>query len=160
MKRAISSTCLAAAFAAGLSAHAPTPSPSASAPAQPQRSGASTVTITGCLRPGDAPGSFVLANVKSETAQGSTAESASIPSTAPAPAGTSGGAVGAPGTATTSGTTGAARGLENSTVGLTGAPTARAAVEDFLNAVKAQDIQAMSVIFGTKNGPSRDNFGR
>ncbi len=42
----------------------------------------------------------------------------------------------------------------------TGAATARGAVEDFLNAVKAQDIQAMSVIFGTRNGPSRDNIER
>ncbi len=47
-----------------------------------------------------------------------------------------------------------------STEHLTGAPTARAAVEDFLDAVKAQDIQAMSVIFGTRNGPSRDNIER
>ena len=30
----------------------------------------------------------------------------------------------------------------------------------FLKAVRAQDIQAMSVLFGTKNGPSRDNMNR
>jgi len=30
----------------------------------------------------------------------------------------------------------------------------------FLAAVKAQDIQAMSVIFGTSHGPSRDNMDR
>jgi hypothetical protein len=44
--------------------------------------------------------------------------------------------------------------------GLTGASTAKGAVTDFLNAVNAQDIQAMSVIFGTSHGPSRDNMDR
>ena len=44
--------------------------------------------------------------------------------------------------------------------GLTGASTAKGAVTDFLNAVNAQDIQAMSVIFGTNHGPSRDNMDR
>lgn len=43
---------------------------------------------------------------------------------------------------------------------MTGAATPRAAVEQFLNAVHAQDIQAMSVIFGTNKGPSRDNMDR
>ena len=43
---------------------------------------------------------------------------------------------------------------------LTGGASARSAVEMFLNAVRAQDIQAMSVLFGTKNGPSRDNMNR
>lgn len=43
---------------------------------------------------------------------------------------------------------------------VTGGSTARSAVEQFLTAVKAQDIQAMSVLFGTNNGPSRDNMNR
>lgn len=43
---------------------------------------------------------------------------------------------------------------------LTGSPAARLAVEQFLNAVKAQDIQAMSSIFGTSSGPSRDQIDR
>lgn len=43
---------------------------------------------------------------------------------------------------------------------MTGAASPRAAVEQFLLAVKAQDIQAMSVIFGTNKGPSRDNMDR
>lgn len=43
---------------------------------------------------------------------------------------------------------------------LTGGASARSAVEQFLVAVRAQDIQAMSVIFGTKKGPSRDNMNR
>ena len=34
------------------------------------------------------------------------------------------------------------------------------AVEQFLTAVRAQDIQAMSVVFGTSHGPSRDNMDR
>jgi hypothetical protein len=41
-----------------------------------------------------------------------------------------------------------------------GGATPRAAVEQFLNAVRAQDIQAMSVNFGTSRGPSRDNMAR
>jgi hypothetical protein len=43
---------------------------------------------------------------------------------------------------------------------VTGASTARSAVEQFLEAVRAQDLQAMSVIFGTSKGPSRDNMNR
>jgi hypothetical protein len=43
---------------------------------------------------------------------------------------------------------------------VTGGASARSAVEQFLNAVRAQDIQAMSVIFGTDRGPSRDNMNR
>lgn len=46
------------------------------------------------------------------------------------------------------------------TSNVTGAVSARSAVEQFLNAVRAQDIQAMSVIFGTRSGPSRDNMNR
>lgn len=46
------------------------------------------------------------------------------------------------------------------TTTLTGALTAKGAVTDFLNAVNAQDIQAMSVIFGNSKGPSRDNIDR
>ncbi|MEP6509244.1 MAG: hypothetical protein ABJC63_13550 [Gemmatimonadales bacterium] len=44
--------------------------------------------------------------------------------------------------------------------GMAGAESPRAAVLAFLDAVKAQDIQAMSVIFGTSQGPSRDNMDR
>jgi hypothetical protein len=43
---------------------------------------------------------------------------------------------------------------------LTGAPAPRLAVEQFLNAVRAQDLQAMSVIFGTSKGPARDLIER
>lgn len=40
----------------------------------------------------------------------------------------------------------------------TGATSAVGAVEQFLLAVHAQDIQAMSAIFGTNRGPARDNM--
>lgn len=43
---------------------------------------------------------------------------------------------------------------------MAGAATAKGAVEEFLVAVKAQDIQAMSVLFGTGRGPARDNMDR
>jgi hypothetical protein len=43
---------------------------------------------------------------------------------------------------------------------LTGAPSARHAVEQFLAAVRAQDIQAMSVVWGTSRGPTRDTMDR
>jgi hypothetical protein len=43
---------------------------------------------------------------------------------------------------------------------LTGATTPRAAVDRFLAAVRAQDLQAMSVVWGTKDGPARDNIQR
>jgi hypothetical protein len=39
---------------------------------------------------------------------------------------------------------------------LTGAPTPRGAVERFLAAVRAQDLQAMGVVWGTKAGPVKD----
>lgn len=39
-----------------------------------------------------------------------------------------------------------------------GASSPVAAVEQFLLAVHAQDIQAMSVLFGTNRGPARDNM--
>jgi hypothetical protein len=43
---------------------------------------------------------------------------------------------------------------------LTGAPAARRAVEEFLVAVKAQDLQAMAVEWGTDKGPARDQLDR
>ena len=42
----------------------------------------------------------------------------------------------------------------------TGADRPRRAVELFLAAVNAQDIQAMSVVWGTENGPARDQLSR
>ena len=43
---------------------------------------------------------------------------------------------------------------------LTGTATPRAAVEAFLGAVRAQDLQAMSVVWGTRKGPARDVVDR
>jgi hypothetical protein len=43
---------------------------------------------------------------------------------------------------------------------LVGGATPKLAVEQFLAAVKAQDLQAMSVVFGTSSGPARDNMDR
>jgi hypothetical protein len=37
-----------------------------------------------------------------------------------------------------------------------GAPAPRAAVESFLAAVRAQDLQAMSLVWGSSRGPARD----
>lgn len=45
-------------------------------------------------------------------------------------------------------------------VQLTGAATPREAVQNFLGAVKAQDLQSMSVIWGTSKGPARDQMER
>ncbi|MDQ3243235.1 MAG: hypothetical protein M3Q09_05880 [Gemmatimonadota bacterium] len=67
--------------------------------------------------------------------------SACTPAVTPAPA---------PGPATSPGTTGGNQ--------LTGAASARSAVEQFLVAVRAEDLQAMGTIFGTARGPSRDNM--
>lgn len=65
-------------------------------------------------------------------------------------------------TTTTPATTGPDRSTASPSrsTNLTGGSTPRAAVEQFLNAVRAEDIQAMSVIFGTSRGPSRDNMNR
>jgi len=43
---------------------------------------------------------------------------------------------------------------------LVGASAPQMAVEQFLTAVRAQDLQAMSVVFGTNRGPARDNMDR
>lgn len=41
-----------------------------------------------------------------------------------------------------------------------GAVTSNAAVDQFLGAARAQDIQAMSLIWGTENGPARTTVPR
>ena len=43
---------------------------------------------------------------------------------------------------------------------LTGAVAPRRAVEEFMGAVKSQDLQAMSVVWGTEKGPARDHLDR
>ncbi len=43
---------------------------------------------------------------------------------------------------------------------LTGAAAPQLAVEEFLRAVNAKDLQAMSKVFGTNNGPARETMDR
>jgi hypothetical protein len=43
---------------------------------------------------------------------------------------------------------------------VTGAPSAQLAVDEFLKAVNAKDLQAMSTVFGTKDGPARETMDR
>jgi hypothetical protein len=43
---------------------------------------------------------------------------------------------------------------------LTGAPSAQMAVDQFLKAVNAKDLQAMSTAWGTSNGPARETMDR
>jgi len=52
------------------------------------------------------------------------------------------------------------RAATTSTGQLTGAASPRRAVETFLGAVKAQDLQAMSSVWGTSKGPARDVVDR
>ena len=94
MKHVFAGTCLAAAFAVSLAAQTP-----AQTPAQSDRDD-KTVTLTGCVRTGAEPGSFVLANVKHADKSTGTESSATG----------------------TSGTAGMAKGLENSTIELEDAP--------------------------------------
>ena len=62
-------------------------------------------------------------------------------------------------TTTTTTDAGGARTTANNSQ-LVGGSTPRMAVEQFLTAVNAQDLQAMSVVFGTSHGPARDNMDR
>ena len=70
MKRIIAGTCLAAAFAVGLSAQTyppqtQPPTPQTQAPAaQEMKDAAKTVTVTGCLKTGDQPDTFILSDLK------------------------------------------------------------------------------------------------
>src|ERR1700674_127351 len=43
---------------------------------------------------------------------------------------------------------------------VTGAASAQLAVDQFLQAVNAKDLQAMSTVFGTKDGPARETMDR
>ncbi len=45
-------------------------------------------------------------------------------------------------------------------VSVTGAVAPRQAVIQFLNAVESQDLQAMSTVWGTSQGPARDQIDR
>lgn len=72
MKRVITGTCLAAAFAVGLSAQGnppQTPPPQTPPPAQTQprsqdKDAAKAITVTGCLKAGDSADTFILSDLK------------------------------------------------------------------------------------------------
>ena len=64
------------------------------------------------------------------------------------------GPVGAPAPATAPAST------PSTSLNATGGASPRAAVEQFLTAVRAEDIQTMAGIFGTNRGPARDNMNR
>jgi hypothetical protein len=73
MKQVLTGTCLAAAFAVGLSAQTPQTPPTAQTP-QPQtpqtaaagqdRDAAKTVTVSGCLKAGSSSDSYILSDLK------------------------------------------------------------------------------------------------
>jgi hypothetical protein len=64
MKRLMTSTCLAAAFAVGLAAQSTTAGTSGQDPQGQGRGGPRPVTATGCLRAGDTAGSYMLTDVQ------------------------------------------------------------------------------------------------
>jgi hypothetical protein len=103
MKRFIPTACLAAAFAVGLSAQTPSP---AQEPQAAAAGGSKNVTVTGCLKAGDEPGSYALSNIKPAAKDSPSA-------TSPSPAGTTG----------TTGAASASKDLEGiSSLKLTGSP--------------------------------------
>ena len=75
MKRVIAGTFMATVFAVGLSAQATSPQ---SQPAQESKDAAKNVTVTGCLKAGDTPESFMLSDLKwaSDKAVGTTGSAA------------------------------------------------------------------------------------
>jgi hypothetical protein len=69
MKRVLTGSFLAAAFAVGLSAQTTPPqttppTPQSQPPMQESKDAAKTVTVTGCLKAGDSAGSFQLSDLK------------------------------------------------------------------------------------------------
>lgn len=81
MMRVFTSTCFALLCAAGLAAQSQTPDQRRSDQA---RTDEKTVTIVGCLRAGDTPNTYVLANVKDESAGTMRQPQPSDPSNPPA----------------------------------------------------------------------------
>ena len=63
MKRVVTATCLAAAFAVGLAAQSPTSSTQTPSASPNQRGATGPRTVTGCLRAGDKEGTFMLTDV-------------------------------------------------------------------------------------------------
>jgi hypothetical protein len=83
MKRVFTATCLAVLCGAGLAAQTQADDQKRKA-TEPAKMEEKTVTLTGCLRAGDTPNSFVLANVKTAEAAGK-APDAPTPPAPPTP---------------------------------------------------------------------------
>jgi hypothetical protein len=68
MKRLLTGTCLAATFAVGLAAQSPATPQTATPQYQPSmqepKAAAKSITVTGCLKAGDTPESFILSDLK------------------------------------------------------------------------------------------------
>jgi hypothetical protein len=94
MKRVLTGSCLAAAFAVGLAAQTPSPStppqttpqtpPSAASPSSQDRDSAKAVTVTGCLKAGDSSDSFILSDLKWGGSKGSSTGAVGTSGSAPA----------------------------------------------------------------------------
>jgi hypothetical protein len=84
MKRLFTATGLAMLCATGLSAQSQADDQKRK-PNEPAKMEEKTVTITGCLKAGDTPNTFVLANVKTAEAAGAKAPDAPTPPTPPMP---------------------------------------------------------------------------
>ena len=80
MKRVFAGTCMAALFAVGLSAQDPQQRPAAQSAAADK-----TVTFTGCVKAGDTPNSFILANIKADDKEKSGAATGTAGTMAKAP---------------------------------------------------------------------------
>ena len=83
MKRVFASTCLALLCAAGLAAQSQADDQRRKS--EPARADEKSVTIVGCLRAGETPNSFVLANVKLDEAATSPAKAPDAPPLPPNP---------------------------------------------------------------------------
>ncbi len=57
-------------------------------------------------------------------------------------------------------TTSSSGGRQSGATAASGAPTAKAAVEGFMSAVKGQDLQRMSILWGTEKGLAREQMSR
>jgi len=64
MKRVIAGTFMATVFAVGLSAQAPAPQSQPQSQPAESKDAAKNVTVTGCLKAGDTPESFMLSDLK------------------------------------------------------------------------------------------------
>lgn len=93
MKKVIAGTFVVAAFAASLSAQTPAPTQ----PMQDTKDAAKSVTVTGCLKAGEAADTFVLSDLKwADKASGPVGTSGAVTPAAPATAATTLNIVGSP----------------------------------------------------------------